>query len=192
MTLIAVSKNQSPEKIAEALEHGYRQFGENRVQEAMLHWTDLRSQYPDLILHLIGPLQSNKAAEAVALFDVIQTLDRPKIAKVLSEEMQKQQRRLPCFIQVNIGSEPQKSGIVINALAEFHAYCVQDLKLNVIGLMAIPPFDKDPVPYFQRLKKLGDELGLTQFSMGMSEDYQQAIACGATHIRIGTALFGAR
>lgn len=191
VTLIAVSKTQPQHKIDWALQNGFRQFGENRVQEAYQHWQHLRAQYPDLILHLIGPLQSNKAAEAVALFDVIHTLDRPKIALTLREEMKKQNRSLPCFIQVNIGDEPQKSGVAVSELNEFYLY-TQTLGLKVIGLMAIPPFDENPTPYFQHLKKLGDDLSLTQFSMGMSDDYQQAIACGATHIRIGSALFGAR
>ena len=192
VTLIAVSKNQSDEKIQSALDAGYRQFGENRVQEAVSHWQEHRATYPDLTLHLIGPLQSNKVKQAVALFDVIQTVDRPKIAKALADEMVAQQRLLPCFIQINIGNEEQKSGIALADAKAFYHYCVNDLGLNIIGVMAIPPFDEPAMPYFQQMKSLGDHLGVTQFSMGMSDDYQDAIACGATHVRVGTALFGTR
>lgn len=190
--LIAVSKNQPDEKIDAALQQGLRHFGENKVQEAIRHWQKRRLQYNDLTLHLIGPLQSNKVSEAVALFDTIQTIDRKKIALALADEMKKQARFLPCFIQVNIGDEPQKSGIAVDDLPSFYNYCVADLKMDIVGLMAIPPLDENPEPYFLQMKKLTDHLGLKQLSMGMSQDYQQAIACGATHIRIGTALFGER
>lgn len=192
ITLIAVSKNQPDEKIDAALAAGFRQFGENRVQEAQRHWQEKRALYPDLVLHLIGPLQSNKAGDAVALFDVIQTLDRPKIAEALRREMERQGRDLPCFIQVNIGDEPQKAGIAVADLPEFYRYCTETLGLSVVGLMAIPPFDQPATPFFQRMRHLADTLGLTQLSMGMSDDYPEALDCGATHIRIGTALFGQR
>jgi len=192
VTLIAVSKQQSDEKIQLALDQGLRQFGENRVQEAQLHWAQRRTQYSDLTLHLIGPLQSNKAADAVALFDVIHTVDRPKIARALSAEMQKQQKHLPCFIQVNTGNEPQKAGISFTDLPEFYRQCVEEFHLNIIGLMCIPPVDEPTAPHFRALKAAGDALGLRYFSMGMSDDYSEAITCGATHIRLGSAIFGER
>jgi PLP dependent protein len=192
VTLIAVSKKQSDAKIDQALAQGLRHFGENQIQEAIKHWKDRRQNYSDLTLHLIGPLQSNKTKEAVALFDVIHTIDRPKIAALLHQEMVKQQKHLPCFIQVNIGDEPQKSGIAISELNAFHAYCTQEIGLTIIGLMAIPPANEEATPYFQKLKFLADDLNLSELSMGMSDDYQHAIECGATHIRLGSMLFGDR
>lgn len=191
VTLIAVSKQQSDARITEALEIGLRHFGENRVQEAEQHWLQRRAQYTDLTLHLIGPLQSNKVANAVRLFDVIHTVDRPKIAAALAAEMRKQNKSIPCFIQVNVGNEEQKSGISFDALPAFYNECTT-LGLTIIGLMCIPPFDADPVPHFKKLKQAGDALGLKEFSMGMSDDYREAITCGATYIRLGSALFGNR
>lgn len=191
--LIAVSKQQPEERIEEALSFGHRVYGENRIQEAYQRWEKRRAQYGgDLELHLIGPLQSNKAAEAVALFDVIHTLDRPKIAKALAAEMKKQERDLPCFIQVNIGEENQKSGIMPADLHDFYEYCSKECGLNVMGLMCIPPIDEPAALYFALLKKMATSLGISSLSMGMSSDYEKAVALGATHIRIGSALFGAR
>lgn len=192
-TLIAVSKKQPDEGIEEALCVGHRVYGENRVQEACERWKERRQQYgDDLELHLIGPLQSNKAAEAVAIFDVIHTLDRPKIAKALAKEMQKQERDLPCFIQVNIGEEDQKSGVMPADLHDFYEYCSEECGLNIIGLMCIPPIDEPAALYFALLKKMAARLGVPSLSMGMSGDYEKAVALGATHIRVGSALFGAR
>lgn len=192
VTLIAVSKQQPDEKIQTALDQGLRVFGENRVQEAYTHWAHRRTEYPDLTLHLIGPLQSNKVAEAVALFDVIHTVDREKIARALANGMRQQNRRLPCFIQVNTGDEPQKAGVSFAALPAFYELCTKELGLDVIGLMCIPPVGDEPAPHFRTLKAHGDALGLKKFSMGMSGDYSEALTCGATHIRLGSAIFGDR
>lgn len=190
--LIAVSKNQSEELIDEALSCGLHDFGENRVQEAYAHWQTRKQQYQNLTLHLIGPLQSNKAADAVALFDVIHSVDRDKIARLLAKEMKKQSKNIPCFIQVNIGREPQKSGIGPDELSAFYTRCVNDYGLHIMGLMCIPPAGCDSKPYFNSLRKYADDLGLDALSMGMSGDFETAIACGATHIRVGTILFGKR
>lgn len=192
VTLVAVSKVQPDEKLQEALDAGQRVFGENRVQEAMEHWAHRRTDYPDLTLHLIGPLQSNKAKDAVALFDVIETVDRPKIARALADEMKKQGRNLPCFIQVNTGDEDQKSGITPAALPEFLKQCVDEYGLDIIGLMCIPPMDDPPALHFALLSKLAKRHGLNRLSMGMSADYERAVALGATHVRVGTGVFGAR
>jgi pyridoxal phosphate enzyme (YggS family) len=189
--LVAVSKMQSPERVTAALAAGHRLFGENRVQEAKAHWAGLRAQYPDLKLHLIGPLQTNKAREAVALFDCIETVDRPALADVLIKEMAKQNRKLPCFIQVNTGEEPQKGGVAPDGLPALLDHC-RELKLDVRGLMCIPPVDEPPAPHFALLKKLASRHSLPDLSMGMSADFEDAIALGATYIRIGTALFGER
>ncbi len=189
--LVAVSKVQSAARIDEALAAGHRIFGENRVQEAADHWTDCRAQYPDLKLHLIGPLQTNKVKDAVALFDVIETVDRPKLVQALAKEMEKQGKNLPCFLQVNIGAEEQKAGCAIEELPAL----LEEAKkagLDVQGLMCIPPFDESPVPYFSLLRKLGNRHQLNSLSMGMSGDFEQAIKLGATHVRIGTAFFGSR
>lgn len=192
VTLIAVTKQQSEDDIHQALAAGLRHFGENRVQEAQRHWSQQRAAYSDLTLHLIGPLQRNKAADAVALFDVIHTVDREKIARALKSEMIRQKKDIPCFIQVNTGDEAQKSGIAPSDVRDFLHLCTAEIGLNIVGLMCIPPVDQDPSVHFRLLKKSGDACGLTQFSMGMSGDYRQAIAEGATHIRVGSALFGAR
>lgn len=190
--LIAVSKQQPDEKIEAALATGHRLFGENRVQEATERWAHRRALFPDLRLHLIGPLQSNKAAEAVALFDVIQTIDRPKIAKAVSAEMIKQDKKRSCFIQVNTGEEPQKSGIAPQDTLDFVTYCQKDLGLPVMGLMCIPPQTEEPAMHFALLKKLAQQAGLPHLSMGMSADYEDAIAFGADYVRVGSALFGER
>ncbi|HEY1096464.1 MAG TPA: YggS family pyridoxal phosphate-dependent enzyme [Alphaproteobacteria bacterium] len=190
--LVAVSKQQNDEVIDEALQAGQRIFGENRVQEAHRHWADKREAYPDVQLHLIGPLQSNKAAEAVALFDVIQTIDREKIAVALDGEMQKQQRSLPCFIQVNTGEEPQKAGIMPDALGDFITFCHTETKLTITGLMCIPPVAAPAALHFLLLRKLAARHDLPHVSMGMSDDYLTALRCGATHIRVGSGIFGSR
>ena len=192
IALIAVSKQQPDARIDSALEAGLRIFGENRVQEAQGRWQPRRPLFPDLELHLIGPLQSNKAGDAVALFDVIHTLDRPKIARALKIEMDKQNRQLPCFIQVNTGDEPQKAGIAPIEVPEFYRLCRSEIGLDILGLMCIPPIDEEAAMHFALLKTLADKLSLPKLSMGMSGDYEEAIAFGATHIRVGSALFGAR
>ena len=192
ISLIAVSKQQPENRIEEALTSGYRIFGENRVQEAVARWQARQTVYSDLELHLIGPLQSNKAADAVQLFDVIHTVDREKIAKTLATEMQKQNRHLSCFIQVNTGDEEQKSGILPEQASDFIHFCQQDLALNIVGLMCIPPVDENPAIHFGFLKHLSEKSGLHGLSMGMSADFETAIAFGATHIRVGSALFGNR
>lgn len=192
VSLIAVSKRQPMEKIQEALETGHRIFGENRVQEACEHWQEHRATYSDLELHLIGPLQSNKVKEAVALFDIIHSVDRLKIARKLSQEMEKQNRHLPCFIQVNTGAESQKSGILLDDLLDFVNTCRDELKLNIKGLMSIPPIDDIPAFHFALLKKQADDLGLESLSMGMSSDFESAIKHGSHYVRVGTNLFGKR
>lgn len=187
--LIAVSKTKPLEAI-EALYHcGQRDFGENRVQEAQSKFTLYKPD--DLVLHLLGPLQTNKVKEAVALFDVFHALDRPKLAQTLAKECDRQNRRLDCFIQVNTGAEPQKAGIAALDCLEFVTYA-QGLGLSIKGLMCIPPQDQNPAPHFALLRKLAQQAGLDQLSMGMSSDYPSAIRLGATHVRVGTALFGAR
>ena len=190
--LIAVSKRQEAERIQASLEAGFRCFGENQVQEALIRWLPLTSIYPDLELHLIGALQSNKAADAVRLFDVIHTIDRDKIAKAVSVEMKKQNKQLSCFIQVNTGLESQKSGIAPEEAVEFAQICAHDYGLIVEGFMCIPPIEEDASPHFAFLNKLASQAGLASLSMGMSADFEDAIRLGATHIRIGSAFFGNR
>jgi pyridoxal phosphate enzyme (YggS family) len=190
--LMAVSKKQPIERIQAALDGGHRLFGENRVQEAQERWGGLRDQYDDLELHLIGPLQTNKIKDAVALFDVIETLDREKLAQKLAAEMMNQDRDLPCLIQVNTGAESQKSGILPEFVTEFFDFCRYDCGLDVRGLMCIPPLEDPPALHFAMLKKLADENNLKELSMGMSGDYQKAIPLGATIIRVGSAVFGDR
>ncbi|GHF15338.1 YggS family pyridoxal phosphate enzyme [Kordiimonas sediminis] len=190
--LIAVSKVQSDERIEEALAAGLRVFGENRVQEAQEHWLERRKSYPDLELHLIGGLQTNKTADAVALFDSIQTIDRPKLARAIAAEMAKQGRTLSLFIQVNTGEEEQKGGCLPADLDALVTLCREELNLTIDGLMCIPPVDDDPSLHFALLKKLAKRHGIERLSMGMSNDYALAAAMGATDIRVGTALFGER
>lgn len=192
INLIAVSKQQPEERIENSLAFGQRIFGENRVQEAFQRWQRRKSVYPDLELHLIGPLQSNKAADAVALFDVIHTVDRPKIALALSREMASAQRTLPCFIQVNTGEEEQKAGILPHELNTFLSFCRKEAGLQIVGLMCIPPIDEEPALHFALLKTLAERHELVQLSMGMSADFETAILFGATHIRVGSAFFGSR
>ena len=190
--LVAVSKTFSTDHIIPALEAGQRIFGENKVQESKQKWPELKAKYEGVELHLIGPLQSNKAKEAVALFDVIETVDREKIAIALAKEMKKQERYPELFIQVNTGNEAQKSGIAPSALKDFIDFCKNECHLTISGLMCIPPFDEDPAPHFKLLKQLADQNNLPKISMGMSADYPIAIANGATHIRVGSGIFGAR
>lgn len=191
VTLIAVSKTHPAEWIAPLLAAGHRVFGENRVQEAQTKWPALRAAYPDVELHLIGQLQSNKAEEAVALFDAIHSLDRESLLNALAKAMDKAGRRVPCFVQVNIGDEDQKGGCPISELPGFLAK-VRAQEIPLAGLMCIPPADIEPAPFFALLAKLAHDNGLTGLSMGMSSDYPVAVQLGATHVRVGTALFGAR
>lgn len=191
ITLIAVSKTRSAEDIRPLLEAGHRVFGENRVQEAADKWPALKADYPDIELHMIGQLQSNKAAEAVALFDQIHSVDRPSLVKALAKEMDRQDRHVPCFLQVNIGEESQKGGCDIKAVSEFLEQ-VRVAAIPVAGLMAIPPDNANPTPYFALLAKLAKDHDLEGLSMGMSSDFEIAIKLGATHVRVGTALFGPR
>lgn len=192
VTLVAVSKRQPDAHIEAALEAGQRVFGENRVQEAHTRWSLRRGNYQDLQLHLIGPLQTNKVADAVALFDVIEVVDRPKLAYALATEMQRQKRNLPCFIQVNTGEEEQKSGIYPREADEFIALCRNDIGLDIVGVMCIPPIDEESAMHFALLKSIAQRNKLTHSSMGMSNDFEEAIGFGATVIRVGSAIFGAR
>ena len=190
--LVAVSKRQPDVKIDAALRAGQRVFGENRVQEASQRWRNRREEHKDLVLHLIGPLQTNKVAEAVALFDVIEIVDREKLARALVKEMIRQNRYLPCYIQVNTGEEPQKSGILPDQLDDFIQFCKSELALPVIGLMCIPPVDEEAAMHFALLYTMAQRLGLNKLSMGMSNDYIDAIGFGATSVRVGSAIFGIR
>lgn len=195
INLVAVSKKQPLERVRAMLDTGHRLFGENRVQDAIQTWGDLKPNYPDLRLHLIGPLQTNKVKEAVSFFDVIETLDRPKLVQELAKEMKKQNRNLPCFIQVNTGEEEQKSGVLPCELPALLTLAKAE-GLSVTGLMCIPPVEEPSALHFAFLKKLADENGLKELSMGMSHDFEKAIPFGikggATYVRVGTALFGAR
>jgi len=192
VTLIAVSKQQADERIDAALAAGQRVFGENRVQEAETRWAERRKAYPDLELHLIGPLQTNKARLAVQLFDVIQTVDRPRLAATLARVMQEEGRRLPCYVEVNTGEEEQKAGVKPADAAAFVQECRETHGLDVVGLMCIPPAEDAPGPHFAFLKDLAAKLGLPNVSMGMSADFEAAVELGATHVRVGSAIFGAR
>ena len=192
VTLVAVTKTFPAEAILPALAAGHRVFGENRVQEAKAKWPALRARFPDLELHLIGPLQSNKAREAVELFDAIHTVDRPKIALALAEEIARQGRRPRLFVEVNTGGEAQKAGVLPEAADAFLRECREQHGLAIEGLMCIPPFDEPPAPHFALLQKIARRNALACLSMGMSADFQSAIAFGATHVRVGSAIFGAR
>jgi pyridoxal phosphate enzyme (YggS family) len=192
VTLIAVSKRQPDKRIEAALASGQRVYGENRVQEAQTRWAHRRNHHKDLRLHLIGPLQTNKASDAVALFDVIEVVDRPKLAKALGDEMIRQNRQLECYVQVNTGEEAQKSGIVPDNADDFIAYCRDEVGLNVTGLMCIPPVDEEAAMHFALLNTIAKRNGLAKLSMGMSDDFEEAIAFGASAVRIGSAIFGAR
>ena len=189
VTLIAVSKTQGADAIEALIAEGQRDFGENRVQEAEAKWPAVRARHPNVRLHLIGQLQSNKAAQAVALFDAIHSVDRPSLVAALAKAMEKAGRRPACFLQVNIGDEPQKGGC---AIAELPALVEAARILPLVGLMCIPPAETEPAPYFALLAKLARRHGLNGLSMGMSADFETAVMLGATHVRVGTALFGSR
>jgi pyridoxal phosphate enzyme (YggS family) len=190
--LVAVTKTFGPDQILPVLDAGHRLYGENRVQEARAKWPALRERYPDLELHLIGPLQSNKAREAVALFDAIHTIDRPKIAEAVANEMAKQGRRLKLFVEVNTGEEAQKAGVLPGDAADLVRLCREELKLDICGLMCIPPHEEPPGVHFAFLAKLAAELDLAQLSMGMSADFETAVTFGATYVRVGSQIFGQR
>jgi len=192
VTLVAVSKTFEAADIRPVIEAGQRVFGENRVQEAQAKWPALKAAFPEIELHLIGPLQSNKAKEAVALFDVIETIDREKIAAELAKEIARQGRSPKLYVQVNTGSEPQKAGIEPREAVAFVARCREVHGLAIEGLMCIPPADENPGPHFALLEKLSKEAGVAKLSMGMSGDYETAIAFGATSVRVGSAIFGSR
>jgi pyridoxal phosphate enzyme (YggS family) len=192
VTLVAVSKTHPADSVRAALQAGQRAFGENRVQEALGKFPGLRRDFPDLRLHLIGPLQTNKVRDAVAHCDVIETVDRPRLAEALAREMERSGRRLPCFIEVNTGEEAQKAGVFPEMADAFIADCRDRLGLPIIGLMCIPPEEEEPALHFALLREIARRNGLDQLSMGMSADFETAIRFGATHVRVGTAIFGAR
>jgi pyridoxal phosphate enzyme (YggS family) len=192
VTLVAVSKTKPADLIARAIAAGQRVFGENRVQEAEQKWPALRRGHPDIRLHLIGALQTNKAAKAVELFDVIETVDRPRLAAALAKEMDRAGLRRECFVQVNTGAEPQKAGVLPQDADAFIRDCIDKNSLPVTGLMCIPPVDEEPSLHFALLREIARRHGLAKLSMGMSSDYPIAVAFGATHVRVGTAIFGAR
>jgi pyridoxal phosphate enzyme (YggS family) len=192
VNLIAVTKTFEAAQILPVLDAGHRLFGENRVQEAKAKWPPLRARFPDIELHLIGPLQSNKAREAVQLFDAIHTLDRPKIAKAVAEEMERQRRRPTLFVQVNTGEEPQKAGVLPKEAAGLVRLCREEHGLAITGLTCLPPVEEEPALHFALLAKLAKELDLAELSMGMSADFETAIEFGATYVRVGSAIFGPR
>jgi len=192
VTLVAVSKTHPAASVRAALQAGQRIFGENRVQEALAKFPRLRRECADLRLHLIGPLQTNKVRDAVAHCDVIETVDRPRLAEALAREMERSGRRLPCFIEVNTGEEAQKAGVLPEMADAFIADCRDRLGLPIVGLMCIPPEDEEPALHFALLREIARRNRLDQLSMGMSADFETAIRFGATHVRVGTAIFGAR
>lgn len=191
VTLVAISKTHPPEAIAPLIRAGQRHFGENKVQEAAAKWPGLRAAHDGIVLHLVGSLQSNKAEEAVALFDVIHVVDRPSLVAALAKAIARHGRQPDCFVQVNIGDEPQKGGCAVAALPALLEQC-RDVGLPIVGLMAIPPAGLEPAPYFALLAELARRHDLAQLSIGMSGDFETAVTLGATHVRVGTALFGAR
>jgi pyridoxal phosphate enzyme (YggS family) len=192
VTLVAVSKAQPVAKIHHALEAGHKVFGENRVQEAKAKWSEIKARHGGVELHLIGPLQTNKVRDALALFDVIETVDREKLARALAAEMARTGRRLPCYIEVNTGEEAQKSGVAPEQADDFIALCREEIKLPVAGLMCIPPMGEEPSLHFALLREIARRNRIDTISMGMSADFETAIRFGATHVRVGTAVFGAR
>jgi pyridoxal phosphate enzyme (YggS family) len=192
VTLVAVSKTHPAATVRQALVAGHRVFGENRVQEAEAKYPRLREEFPDLTLHLIGPLQTNKVRDALSTFDVIESVDRPRLAQALAREMDRSGRRLPCLIEVNTGEEPQKSGVMPAEADEFIAECRDRIGLPIIGLMCVPPIDEEPALHFALLREIARRAELGVLSMGMSADFEKAIRFGATHVRVGTAIFGAR
>lgn len=192
VTLVAVSKSQPDERVRRALEAGHRVFGENRVQEAQRKWPAFKQEFPGVQLHLIGPLQTNKVRDAVALFDVIETVDRPRLAAALAKEMEHAGRRPDCLVQVNTGAETQKAGVMPDEADAFITACIAEYGLPVTGLMCIPPVGEEPALHFALLGDIAKRHGLAVLSMGMSADYETAIRFGATHVRVGTAVFGPR
>lgn len=192
VTLVAVSKLHPADAVRTALQAGHRDFGENRIQEAEEKWPALLTEFPDAVLHFVGSLQTNKAAAAVALCHVIHSVDRPKLARKLAREMRKQKLRRPCFIQVNTGEEPQKAGVFPGEVDAFIAHCRDELDLPVVGLMGIPPLEDNAGVHFAYLGEIAKRHGLKQLSMGMSADFETAVKLGATHVRLGTAVFGER
>ncbi|WP_117194600.1 YggS family pyridoxal phosphate-dependent enzyme [Rhizobium terrae] len=192
VTLVAVSKTFDADDIRPVIAAGQRVFGENRVQESQGKWPELKAETPGIELHLIGPLQSNKAADAVALFDVIETVDREKIARALADEMRRQGRAPKLYVQVNTGLEPQKAGIEPKETTAFVEFCRKELQLSIEGLMCIPPAEENPGPHFALLAKLARECGVAKLSMGMSGDFETAVEFGATSVRVGSAIFGSR
>ncbi len=190
--IIAISKRQPLERIIAALDADHKIFGENQVKEALNKWPTLKKKYQNIKLHLVGPLQSNKVKDAISIFDFIQTVDREKIAKALKKEEENLDKKISYMIQINTGEEPQKSGIMPDDADDFFKYCKEDLKLNIQGLMCIPPYGEDSSIHFAYLRKKKLEYKLSYLSMGMSEDYEKAITFGATHIRVGRAIFGER
>jgi hypothetical protein len=192
VNLVAVSKTHPAAAVRAALAAGQRRFGENRVQEAEAKYPALREEFPDLALHLIGPLQTNKVKDAVALFDVIESVDRLRLAEALAKEMERSGRRPPCLVEVNTGEEPQKAGTPPAEADAFVRDCRERLELPVVGLMCVPPVDEEPAPHFALLREIARRTGLDLLSMGMSADFETAIRFGATHVRVGTAIFGTR
>ena len=190
--LVAVTKTFPISHILPIINEGHTDFGENKVQEAMEKWTSIKQDFPKINLHLIGKLQTNKVKFVLPLFDYIHSLDNTKLASKIAEEQVKKSFKPKIFIQVNIGEEQQKSGIEINNLENFYKKCVDEFKLNIIGLMCIPPFENDSMPYFIKMKELSEKLNLKDISMGMSDDYMKAIKEGSTFIRVGSKIFGAR
>lgn len=190
--IIAVSKTFPIVDIEPLLKHGHHHFGENKIQEAINKWTNVKNDFENIKLHMIGKLQSNKAKFLLPLFDYLHSLDNIKLAEKISNEQQKQKKRIKIFIQVNIGDEKQKNGIQSNELENFYNICVNKLNLNIIGLMCLPPDKKDAKPYFKKMKELNQDLGLKELSMGMSSDYMDAIELGSSFVRIGSKIFGKR
>jgi pyridoxal phosphate enzyme (YggS family) len=190
--LIAVSKGHAIDKIKSLIDSGHQDFGENKVQEALLKWTDTLNTNKNINLHLIGGLQSNKAKDAFKIFNYIHSLDSEKLARIFSDLEKKELKKIKYFIQVNIGDEPQKNGIKLSLVSDFVRYCLKDLNLNILGLMCIPPVNVAPDSYFKKLKKLNEDSSLKDLSMGMSDDFAIAIKLGSTHVRVGTSIFGQR
>jgi pyridoxal phosphate enzyme (YggS family) len=192
VTLVAVAKLQPADRVTAALSAGHRVFGENRIQEAKAKWPPLKASFPDIVLHLVGPLQTNKVRDAVALFDVIETVDRPKLARALAAEMARSGRRPRCLVEVNTGAEPQKAGVLPEQADAFIEACGKEFGLPIAGLMCIPPMDEEPSLHFALLREIAKRHGLRELSMGMSEDFEIAVRFGATEVRLGTAVFGPR
>ena len=192
ISIIAISKTFAMDNILPLLEYGHLNFGENKVQEAKIKWNDVKKTYPEIKLHMVGKLQTNKVKIAVNLFDYIHTVDNPKLAEKIKIEQEKINKKLKLFIQVNIGDEHQKNGVTIKDLKNFHEYLVNDLKINIVGLMCIPPIDFESKKVFEMMRNMNSNLGLKELSMGMSSDYLEAVHNGSTFIRIGTKIFGNR